>query len=95
MEKNRTLNTTCEWEEIVNQKAAHRAYERMVSEKIERERRQRKLWLTACGIATLGLTFMILGATGAVANWLATAIAVGSVACGSFVFGRYVEAKKG
>lgn len=94
MERNINLNTINGWEAIINENATQKAQERMISYKVERERRLRKLWLTACGIAVLGVTYVILGVTGAVANWLASVVAVGSIAGSSFVFGRYVEAKK-
>ena len=95
MERNINLNTINGWEAIINENATQKAQERMISYKVERERRLRKLWLTACGIAVLGVTYVILGVTGAVANWLASVVAVGSIAGSSFVFGRYVETKKG
>ena len=95
MERNINLNTTDGWESIINENAAKKAQERKILYKIERERRLRKLWLTACGIAVLGVTYVILGVTGAVADWLASVVAVGSIAGSSFVFGRYVEVKKG
>lgn len=95
MEKNRMLNTTDGWENLINENAARKANERMISYKIVRERKLKKMWLTACGIAVLGVTYVILGVTGAVADWLASAISVGSIAGSSFVFGRYVETKKG
>ena len=95
MEQNRLINTTDEWENIINENAAQKAQEWKIFYKIERERRLKKLWLTACGIATIGITFLILGITGAVADWLTALISVASVTTGSFVFGRYVEAKKG
>ncbi len=94
MEQTRKLNTTDGWENIVNGNAKQRAYERSKVAKWERERRMRKLWMSACWIAALGLTFVILGVTGAVADWLATAICVASIAAGSFVFGQFVEVKK-
>ena len=94
-EKRRNLNTVDGWEAIVNENAKQRRYDRSIVIKWERERRMRKLWLSACGIAALGLTFVILGVTGAVSDWLATAICVASIATGSFVCGRYVEAKRG
>lgn len=95
MEKNRNLNTTDGWEKIINANADHRGFARAAAESLNRDRRLKKLWLRACGIATLGITLVILGMTGAVAGWLATAIAVGSIAGSCFVFGQYVEAKKG
>ena len=94
MEQNRKLNITDEWEDIINETSAQRNYARMVWEKNERERKLKKMWLTACGIAVLGMTYLILGLTGAVADWFASAVAIFSIAGGSFVFGRYVEAKK-
>ena len=94
MEMNRNLNTTDEWEKIVNANAEKRGSARAKLVAWERERRLSNLLLTSCGIATLGLTFVILGATGAVADWLATLVSVVSVATGCFVFGQYVEAKK-
>ena len=95
MERNINLNTINGWEAIINENATQKAQERMISYKVEQERRLRKLWLTACGIAVLGVTYVILGVTGAVANWLASVVAVGSIAGSSFGFGRYVETKKG
>ena len=95
MEKNRKLNTTDGWDKIVNENAARKAHERMVADKAERERKLKKMWMTACGIAVLGLTYVILGATGAVADWLASLVSISSIAVSSFVFGRYVETKKG
>lgn len=95
MEQMKKLNTTDGWENIVNGNAKQRAYERSMVAKKKRECRMTKLWLTACGLASLGLTFVILGVTGAVQDWLATGICVASIAAGSFMFGRYVEVKKG
>ena len=95
MEQKRNLNTTDGWETFINANADQRGFARAAAESLERERRLKKLWLRACGIATLGITFVILGVTGAVADWLATAVAVSCIAGGSFAFGQYVEAKKG
>lgn len=94
-EKGRYLNTNDGWETIVNENAKQRAYERTIVSRRERQCRMQKLWVSACGIAALGLTFVILGVTGAVSDWLATAICVASIAAGSFVLGQYVEVKKG
>lgn len=91
----RPLNTTDSWENIVNSNAMQRASARDRVATKKRERRLRKLWLTACGLAALGLTFVILGVTGAVAGWLGSLVSVASVTAGSFVFGQYVEVKKG
>lgn len=95
MEQMKRLNTTDGWESIVNGNAKQRAYERSMVAKKNRERRMTKLWLTACGLASLGLTFVILGVTGAVASWLGSLVSVTSVTAGSFVLGRFVEVKKG
>ena len=94
-EKGIYLNTNDGWENIVNGNAQQRSYARERVAARKKQRRLRKLWLSACGIASLGMTFVILGVTGAVSDWLATAICVTSIAVGSFVFGRYVEARKG
>lgn len=95
MEQMKKLNTTDGWENIVNANAMQRgsARERVAAKK--KARRLRKLWLGASGIAILGLTFVILGVTGAVADWLGSLVSVASVTASSFVLGRYVEAKKG
>ena len=95
MEKNRMLNTTDGWDKIVNENAARKAYKRMAADKAKQDRKLKKMWMTACGIAVLGLTYVILGMTGAVADWLASLVSISSIAVSSFVFGRYVETKKG
>ena len=94
METMNTLNTNDGWENIVNSNAVMRsvARERVAARK--RERKIKKLWLATCGLATISLTFVILGVTGAVAGWLATVLAVGSLAAAGIQFGRYVELKK-
>ena len=95
MDRNINLNTIDGWENIVNTNAVQRGTVKVNRIAWKRECRLRKMWLTACAIATLGLTFVILGVTGAVADWLATAVSVFAVTTGSFVFGRYVGVKKG
>ena len=94
METMNTLNTTDEWENIVNNNHMQRslARERMAAKK--RERKLKELWLTACGLATISITAVILGATGAVVGLLATFIAIGSLVYASILFGRYMEVKK-
>lgn len=94
METMRMLNTTDGWEEIVNGNAVLRASARERVAARKRERKIKKLWLTTCGLATISLTFVILGVAGAVAGWLATAISVGCLVSASTLFGRYVEVKK-
>ena len=93
-ENARYLNTDDGWDEIVNENAKQRisARERVAARK--RERKLRKLWLSVCVLATIGITYVILGLTGAVAGWLAMAVAIVVDMLGCFLFGRYVEAKK-
>lgn len=95
MEKGRNLNAHDGWETIINENANRKSYARSSYIRFERERKMKQLWLRACGIVVLGLTFLILGVTGAVSDWLATAVCVTAIAAGSFTFGRYVEVKKG
>ena len=94
-EQMRTLNTTDGWEEIVNGNYLQKSFAREQVAAKKRERKIKKLWLTTCGLATLSLTFVILGAVGAVAGWLTTVISVGSLVGSSILFGRYVEVKRG
>ena len=91
----RPLNTTDGWEAIVNGNYQHKslARERVAAKK--RERKIKKMWLTTCGLAAISLTFVILGAVGAAAGWLATVISIGCLVGSSILFGRYVEVKKG
>ena len=94
-EQMRTLNTTDGWEAIVNGNYQQRSFAREQVAAKKRERKIKKMWLTTCGLATLSLTFVILGAVGAVAGWLTTMIAVGCLVGSSILFGRYVEVKRG
>lgn len=89
------LNTIDGWENIVNGNAVMRASARERVAARKRERRIKKLWLATCGLATISLTVVILGATGAVAGWLATVIACVCLASACILFGRYVEVKRG
>lgn len=93
-ENARYLNTDDGWDEIVNENAKQRisARERVAARK--RERKLRKLWLSVCVLATIGITYVILGLTGAVAGWLAMAVAIVVDMLACFLFGRYVEARK-
>ena len=93
-ENARYLNTDDGWDEIVNENAKQRisARERVAARK--RERKLRKLWLSVCVLATIGITYVILGITGAIAGWLAMAVAIVVDMLGCFLFGRYVEARK-
>ena len=93
-EQMRPLNTNDGWENIVNTNAMQKvsARERVAAKK--RERRLRKLWLWFCGMAVIGITFLILGATGAAAEWFASAVMAVSAMAGCFLLGRFVEVKK-
>lgn len=90
----RPLDTVGGWENIVNANAANRsvARERVAARKLER--RIRKLQMSVCVLGASSIAFVVLGAAGAVAGWLATIAAVLCLAAGCFQFGCYVEAKK-
>ena len=94
-EQMRILNTTDGWEAIVNGNYQQRSFARERVAFKKRDRKIKKLWLTTCGLATISLTFLILGAVGAVAGWLTTTISVGCLVGSSILFGRYVEVKRG
>ena len=93
-EKMRPLNETDGWESIVNGNCLQRSFARERVAVRKRERKIKKLWLNTCGLAAISFTFVILGAVGAVAGWLATFISVGCLVGSSILFGRYMEAKK-
>ena len=93
-EQMRPLNTTDGWENIVNGNAVMRSSARERVAAWKRERRLMKLRIASCVMAAIGITFVILGATGAVIDWLATAVSLSSTMAGCFLLGRYVEAKK-
>ena len=95
METMKTLNTHDGWENIINTNCIQKASARERVAARKRERKLKKLWLTTCVLATSSLTFVILGAAGAVAHWLVTAISIGCIVAASIMFGRYVEVKKG
>ena len=90
-----TLNTTDGWESIVNGNAVMRSSARERIAARTKERRLKKLWLSTCVMSTISLTFVILGATGTVSDWLATAVSMTLAMTGCFQIGRYAEAKKG
>lgn len=92
MEQKINLNTTDEWENIVNANADRRASAR--TRRAKREIRLDKLFLSALVFLVTGGIFQTLGAAGAVADWLANLVAIVSLIAGSFEFGRYVEAMK-
>lgn len=90
----RKLNTTDGWEDIVNGNAVNRslARERVAARK--RERKIKKLWIATCALGVASTTFVILGATGAMSCWLASAASIVSLVYASLMLGRYVELKK-
>ena len=90
MERNINLNTTDEWENIVNTNAMQRAFVR----EAEQKRWSRQLLLSACMMAVSCIAILVLGMTGAVAGWLTTVMAIGCMVASSFLLGRYMEAKK-
>ena len=90
-----TLNTTDEWEELVNGRTEQKRTARDRVAAWKRERKLKKLWLSVCLMATLTLTFVILGIVGAMSGWLTATVSVGTAMAGCFQLGRYVEVKKG
>ena len=96
MEEKRIITTTTDdCERIFNANYKRRSAERDLVDKVLREYRLTKLWLTACGIAITGIVFLLLGIAGAVAGWLTALISVVAVTAASFVFGRYMEVRNG
>lgn len=88
------LNTTDGWEYLVNGNNKQRGTARERVAAWKKARRLRKLWMVSSLLATISITFVVLGATGAVCGWLSTAIAVGFLVSASILLGRYMEAKK-
>lgn len=94
MENVRTLNTTDEWEGIVNANAMHRSLARERVAARQRAKRIGKMQNSVIGMSVACIASITLGATGAVVGWLATIVAVGCLVASSVLFGRYTEAKK-
>ena len=92
--KNRELDTNNVWEEIVNCNAEMRSFSRERADARNRERRLRKLCLSISAVAALGLTFFILGITGALVEGIAmtTSMVLTMISC--YLLGRYMEAEK-
>lgn len=88
------LNTTDGWENIVNANAANRsvARERVAARKLERK--IKKLLMSVCVMSCTAFVFVILGATGAMAGWLATFASILCLMAGCLQLGCYLEAKK-
>lgn len=93
-EQMKPLNTNDGWEEIVNTNAMQKASAREREANKKRERKLRKLWLWFCGCAVICVTFLILGMTGAAAEWFASVVIALSAMAGCFLLGRFVEVKK-
>ena len=92
--KHKELNTDFSWEEIVNCNAEMRSFSRERADARKRERRLRKLCLSVSAVAALGITFFILGITGALVAQLAmtASLVLAMVSC--YLLGRYMEAEK-
>ena len=90
----RPLDTNGGWEAIVNANAANRsvARERVAARKLERK--IKKLLMSVCVMSCTAFVFVILGATGAMAGWLATFAAIVCLMAGCLQLGCYLEAKK-
>lgn len=90
----RPLDTESGWETIVNANAANRsvARERVAARKLERK--IKKLQLSVSVMAGTAFAFVILGATGAVAGWLATFASIVCLMAGCLQLGCYFEAKR-
>lgn len=95
MEKNKLLNTTDEWEDIVNENAKRRANAEVRVAARERANRINKMWFKAFAFAVTSLAFAIFGITGTVANLLATRISLVSLVLTSIQFGELLEVTKG
>ena len=94
METMNTLNTTDEWERIVNANALQKASARERVAARKRSKRLRKMLNTVTGLDIACIVSLFIGATGVVADWLAVFVAVVCLVASGFVFGRYAEAKK-
>lgn len=89
------LNTTDEWENIVNANALQKASARERVAARKRAKRIRKLLNVTCALCVGGIVTVILGCAGALADWLTVSIAIVCLLASSHLLGRYVEAKKG
>ena len=94
MDKYRLLNTTDEWEEIVNENAKRRANAVVRVAARERANRINKMWIKAFAFAMTSLAFAIFGVTGIVANLLATSISLVTLVLASVQLGKFLEAMK-
>lgn len=95
MGKYRLLNTTDEWEDIVNENARRRCRAESVVASRERAKRLNKMWVKAFVMATISLTSVILGIAGCMNYLLANTISVVSLVIAGILFGELLEAMKG
>ena len=94
METMNTLNTTDEWERIVNANALQKASARERVAARKRDRKTRKLLKVTFALCIGGIVTVILGCAGALAAWLTVSIAVVCLLASNHLLGRYLEAKK-
>lgn len=94
MDKYRLLNTTDEWEDIVNENARRRCRAESVVASRERAKRLNKMWVKAFAFAVASLAFAIFSATGTVAFLLPTSVSLVSLVLASIQFGKLLEAMK-
>jgi hypothetical protein len=88
------LNPTDGWEELVNGRTEQKRTARDRVAAWRRERKLKKLWLSVCLMATITITFVILGIFGAMSGWLTATVSIGTAMAGCFQLGRYMETKK-
>lgn len=88
------LNTTDEWEDLVNENAKRKnnAVARMAAR--ERAKRINKMWVKAFVMATISLTSVILGIAGCMNSLLANTISLVSLVIAGIQFGELLEAMK-
>ena len=89
------LNTTDEWEDLVNENAKRKnnAVARMAAR--ERAKRINKMWVKAFVMGMISLTSVILGIAGCMNSLLANTISLVSLVIASIQFGKLLEALKG
>lgn len=94
MEKYRPLNTTDEWEDLVNENAKRKnnAVARMAAR--ERAKRINKMWVKAIAFAVVSFAFAIFSVTGMVAYPLAATISLVTLVLASVLLGKWLEAIK-
>ena len=89
------LNTTDEWEDLVNENAKRRANAEVRVAARERVNRINKMWIKALAFAMTSLAFAIFGVTDIVADLLATAISLVTLVLASVQLGKWLQATKG